>query len=109
MVKCLPMDEQDETDKTFEILEGVTDRDKPLPALKKKKDGFTRQEVVNAFGRTFEMIGGVSRMALWANENPDKFYPLYSKLLPSTAIQIGEAANVTIIHSIGKTELDNHE
>lgn len=81
----------------------------PIPAgLSIKRDGFNRAQVVSAFARAFEMIGGVQRMALWANANPDKFYPLYSKLLPSTAIQIGDNANVTIIHSIERTPLDEH-
>jgi SpoVK/Ycf46/Vps4 family AAA+-type ATPase len=49
-----------------------------------KNDRFTRSDVVNAFTTAFEMIGGISRLALWAHENPTDFYKLYSKLLPST-------------------------
>ena len=93
-------------DNTFEILDA--DRRVIVPAVTRKRDGFTRQEVVDAFARAFEMIGGVQRMALWANQNPDKFYPLYSKLLPSTAINIGNAGLVTIIHALAPTPLDEH-
>lgn len=106
VVGYLPMDTPE--DNTYEILEAVTDRKHPLPAVTRKRDGFTRQEVVNAFARAFEMIGGVQRMALWANQNPDKFYPLYSKLLPSTAINIGNAGTVIIEHAIAPTPLDEH-
>ena len=98
----------EEQDPTFEVLEAITDRKHPVPAVTRKRDGFTRQEVVNAFARAFEMIGGVERMALWANQNPDKFYVLYSKLLPSTAINIGQAGLVVIQHSIAPTPLDQH-
>lgn len=96
-------------DQTFEIIESRTQYRDPLPSgLTKKRDGFSRQEVVSAFARAFEMIGGVQRMALWANANPDKFYPLYSKLLPSTAIQIGDASAVKILHVLPPTDLDVH-
>jgi len=47
---------------------------------------FTRSDVVNAFSNSFELIGGVSRLALWAHENEGEFYKLYSKLLPSASI-----------------------
>lgn len=96
-------------EKAFKIIESRTELKNPLPsALTKKKDGFTRQDAVNAFARAFEMIGGVQRMALWAHQNPDKFYPLYSKLLPSTAINIGQAGTVIIQHAIPATPLDQH-
>lgn len=79
-----------------------------LPAFNKKTDGFSRTDVVNAFQDAFRMIGGVQRMALWANANPDKFYPLYTKLLPSTAIQIGDNSVVQIVHAIPPGPLDDH-
>jgi hypothetical protein len=43
------------------------------------------QKAAKAFQQAFELIGGVPRLALWADRNPDKFYPLYSKLVPQTA------------------------
>lgn len=96
---------------TFEIIEatiGPPERKKSLPSFSKKEDGFSRQDVVNSFQDAFRMIGGVQRMALWANANPDKFYPLYSKLLPSTAINIGDNAQVIIQHAIPRGQLDEH-
>ena len=47
---------------------------------------FSRSEVVTAFNSAFEMIGGIPRLALWANENPTEFYRLFGKLLPSASI-----------------------
>lgn len=51
-----------------------------------KNERFTRAEVVQAFASTFELIGGVPRLALWAHRNESEFYKLYAKLLPSAQI-----------------------
>lgn len=93
------------SDNTFEIIETRA----AIPSgVSRKNDGFSRQDVVNAFQRAFTMIGGVQRLALWANQNPDKFYPLYAKLMPSTSINIGDNSVVQIIHALAPTELDRH-
>ena len=97
-----------EENKTFEVLDAVSEQKAAIPALKKSVDGFTRRDVVDALQNAFVMIGGVQRLALWANANPDKFYPLYARMLPSTTINIGEGSNVQIVHSLAPTELDRH-
>jgi hypothetical protein len=94
-------------DNTFEIIEAQGEK-KRLPKLHRAADGFNRQDVVNAFQNAFTMIGGIQRLALWAHANPDKFYPLYAKLMPSTAINIGDNAQVQIIHALPPTDLDKH-
>lgn len=48
-----------------------------------------------AFQQAFDMIGGVPRLALWADQNPTKFYTLYSKLVPATA-EILEKKDINI-------------
>jgi hypothetical protein len=58
------------------------------PALKDSK-------AARAFQQAFEMIGGVPRLALWADQNPTKFYSLYSKLVPSTA-EVHEKKDITV-------------
>ena len=35
------------------------------------------------FQHAFEIIGGIPRLATWAHQNPDKFYSIYSKLIPA--------------------------
>lgn len=35
-----------------------------------------------AFINAFELIGGVSRLVMWADQNPTEFYKLYARLLP---------------------------
>lgn len=98
----------DESKKQYEVLDAVADQRVPMPRLSPKKDGFSRQDVVDALQGAFTMIGGVQRLALWANANPDKFYPLYARMLPSTAIQFGDTTNVQILHALAPTELDRH-
>ena len=41
------------------------------------------RNVRQQFQHAFELIGGIPRLAHWAHENPDKFYSLYSKLIPA--------------------------
>jgi len=81
---------------------------KKLPKLSKIADGLNRQDVVSAFHRAFEMIGGVPRMALWASQNEDEFYRLYARLLPSATVNIGIQAAPVIVHALRPTALDNH-
>lgn len=55
----------------------------------KKRRGISRREVEEAVLDVFELVGGVPRLALWAN-NPDnygEFLKLYAKLLPKEAVQ----------------------
>jgi hypothetical protein len=58
------------------------------PVLKDSK-------AAKAFQQAFEMIGGVPRLALWADQNPGKFYQIYSKLVPVTA-EINEKRDITV-------------
>lgn len=99
------MDENDK-DKTFEIIESQNS----IPRTKRRKDGFNRMDVVNAFQNAFHMMGGVPRLALWANQNPDKFYPLYARLMPSTSINISTEGNKLVIeHAVPASPLDNFD
>lgn len=60
---------------------------KKTPAeLKSKK-------AADAFQSAFDLIGGIPRLALWADKNPTAFFSLYSKLIPSS---IQAEVNATI-------------
>lgn len=60
-----------------------------------------RLDVVNAFSLAFQMIGGVPRLALWADHNPGEFYKLYARLLPSQASnELESAEEVRIVHAL---------
>lgn len=41
------------------------------------------RNVREQFQHAFELIGGIPRLAHWAHQNPDKFFNLYSKLIPA--------------------------
>jgi len=91
-------------DKCFEVIENAG----YIPRAKKARDGFSRGDVVNAFQDAFDIVGGTTRLALWANENPGEFYKLYARLLPSQAQIIGSPVRPQIIHAIPPSVLDNH-
>ena len=86
----------------------------PLAALADKRTvriprspTFSRKEVVQSFQSAFELIGGVPRLALWANDNPNEFYKLYGKLLPSSnSSALGEQTKLVIEMAIKPGALD---
>lgn len=93
-----------------EVLAHMAEQANPtIPSVSRKNNGFSRADIVAAFHSSFEIIGGVNRLALWAHANPDKFYPLYAKLLPSTTQLIGDSGALEIIHRIAPTKLDRHD
>jgi hypothetical protein len=59
----------------------------------------TRKEVEHAFMETFELVGGVPRLAMWANKegNYGEFLKLYSRLFPKEVAE--EAGSVFIYES----------
>lgn len=68
---------------------------------------FTRKDVVNAFQQAFELVGGIPRLALWANENQGEFYKLYARLLPSQAsTALGESNRMEIVVNVPESKLD---
>ena len=71
----------------------------PLAKLNRASTGFGRAEIVNAFNHAFQMIGGVSRLAIWADRNPGEFFKLYGKLLPSSSqVDLTGEQTITIQH-----------
>ena len=70
--------------------------------------GVNRKQVVQAFQSAFELIGGVPRLATWANENETDFYRLYAKLLPSQNSEaMGEKNEMVIKHVLPRGKLDD--
>lgn len=66
-----------------------------------------RKRVVNAFNDAFELIGGVPRLAHWADQHPTDFYKLYARLLPSEASQkVTHDGGLTIRHVVPRGPLD---
>lgn len=42
-----------------------------------------KQRFLSAMDDTFDLIGGIPRLAVWADQNPDEYYKLYAKTLPT--------------------------
>lgn len=57
----------------------------------------SRKEVEAAFIETFELVGGIPRLAMWANKesNYGEFLKLYARLVPK---EEAEAAGQTFIY-----------
>ena len=73
-----------------------------LPTGKLGRGHLRRIDVVQAFHTAFQMIGGVPRLALWADANPTEFYKLYGRLLPSAAqSELAEDPVIEIRHALG--------
>jgi hypothetical protein len=59
-----------------------------------------------AISDTFDLIGGVPRLALWADRNPGQFYTkLYARTLVAESTQ-NVSGQITIISSIPRSPLD---
>lgn len=51
---------------------------------KKMPKELKSKKAAEAFQTAFDLIGGIPRLALWADKNEDQFFSLYSKLVPAT-------------------------
>jgi hypothetical protein len=71
-----------------------------------KTSEFSRADVVRAFAQSFELIGGVPRLALWAHQNESEFFKLYAKLLPSATVVDLNARVSHEIASLSTAELE---
>ena len=54
-------------------------------------------EAKEAFRLAAEGIGGVEALTAWGREAPDKFWPLYAKLIPMDVTSGGKAIAPTAI------------
>jgi hypothetical protein len=55
---------------------------------------FSRKQIEQAFLETFEMVGGIPRLAIWANdpENYGTFLNLLMKMAPKEAVVAAQGA-----------------
>jgi len=73
-------------DKTLAIIANETAGPLYHPTGRLKKvAGVTRAQVIEAFQNSFELIGGVPRLAIWADANAGDFFKLYGRLLPASS------------------------
>jgi hypothetical protein len=88
----------------------------PLEEMAESGNGVTRlslprevkrEKVVNAFHEAFELIGGVPRLAHWADQSPSAFYKLYARLLPTQANnQLEHSGEIRVRHILPRGPLD---
>lgn len=67
-----------------------------------------RAKLEEAFLTSFELIGGVSRLTLWADRNPRDFYRLIGRLFPQAITPETGAGKggIKILHAIPPGPLD---
>ncbi|NOQ49143.1 MAG: hypothetical protein GQ553_00540 [Nitrosomonadaceae bacterium] len=66
-----------------------------------------REKVVHAFQEAFELIGGVPRLAHWADQSPSAFFKLYARLLPTQANQqLEHSGEIRVRHILPRGPLD---
>lgn len=70
--------------KMGEALSGVARDCRQINKAPKKKKS---DRIQDALLQTFELIGGVPRLAVWADLNLDKFYNLFGKQIPGLVQQ----------------------
>jgi hypothetical protein len=55
------------------------------------------------------MIGGVDRLALWADQNPGDFYKLFGKLMPPAASDLLDGQREFVVrHILPPPEMDTN-
>jgi hypothetical protein len=73
------------------------------------KRGRDRERFMAALAEAFEIIGGVPRLALWADRNQTEFYKILSKQVPGlvqNALMVKASGPVTIVSAIPQSVLD---
>jgi hypothetical protein len=76
-------------------------------ALDRAVNPYTRKDIIDAYVKVFELMGGVLGMAVWGMENKSEFYRLHARLLPSgNSAALGEDNTIVIQHVLPKTALD---
>ena len=89
--------------------------DAPLNTLTAKRSSsnvtvlHSRKAIEQAFLEVFEIIGGVPRLALWANDdkNYEKFLDLLMKLAPKgVADKLDQGATITYISNVPQSPLN---
>lgn len=105
VIKFMTRDEFDELQRQA----GSLANDYPEVKRNVRKE-FDRRRVAEAFDDAFELIGGVSRLAIWANENPTEFFKLYGRMLPTgTSVDLNTKGEITFKHVLPPSKLDNQE
>ena len=100
---ALDEEQGDEMSRTFQIMADARSKQLSIP----RTGQFKRHQVVSAFQDSFELIGGIPRLAAWAHTHPTEFYKLYSKLLGNQLeVNVDNSGIIKVIHAIAPSPLD---
>lgn len=75
----------------------------PVNYVFRKRD---RESVSAALHGAFELMGGVPALVQWGRNNPDKFMPLWAKLLQSDAETAAGGTTIIVQSAIPASTLD---
>lgn len=75
---------------------------------KKPKKAARNTRLLDAIQETFELIGGVPRMAVWADKEPGEFYKLLGKQIPGMVQQLNfnGPTQINITPALARSPLD---
>ncbi len=87
------------------VLSEVAKSCKMVSQAPRKK--FEREKFLAAMDEAFELIGGVPRLAIWADQNPTEFYRLMGKTIPqANMLDIVGKMQMQILPALGRSPLD---
>lgn len=75
---------------------------------RKPKEASRNARLLEAIQETFEIIGGVPRMALWADKHPGDFYKLLGRQIPGMVQQMNfnGPTQINITPALPRSPLD---
>lgn len=78
---------------------------------RKPKQASRNTRLLDAIQETFEVIGGVPRMALWADGHPGDFYKLLGKQIPGMVQQLNfnGPTQINITPALARSPLDGED
>lgn len=114
MVLSLTMDQEPKFDEIVReysdgMAEFLSDAAKGTQKINRvPRAGYKKERFLSAMQEAFEIIGGVPRLALWADKNQDEFYKLCGKTIPGLLQQHNISVNVPvkIVSAIAPSALD---
>ena len=90
----------------FNELANEQDIDAPAIRLPRKNGKrVNRADIEAAFVNAFEMVGGVPRLALYADANYGEFIKIFGRLLPKESLQVHDG-EIRLVHAIAPSKLD---
>jgi hypothetical protein len=98
--------DDDDYDKAMKAIIPPDGQSLYAPTGRLKRQTTDRAKIIQLFTDSFEMIGGVPRLAIWADANPGDFFKLFGRLLPASSSQeLDGPQEIIIRHAIPTQDL----